>query len=83
VGRLAVDSKQYTAWIGKWSFTFASPILISMATPSPEAGEDGAYEFAPTSACDVSEIDALDKRLRWFRYDSKTKVVLPLAELPK
>jgi hypothetical protein len=45
--------------------------------------EDHSYEFAPTSACDVSEIDATDKRLRWFRFDPNASVILPLADLPK
>jgi hypothetical protein len=45
--------------------------------------EHKGYEFAPTSACDISEVDANDKRLRWFRADPNAKITLQLADLPK
>jgi hypothetical protein len=44
---------------------------------------DHGFEFAPTSACSLSDIDAADKRLRWFRWDRTTQMTLPLADLPK
>ena len=45
--------------------------------------KDEGYEFAPTSAKSLVEVDASDKGLKWFRYDAETKVVLPVSELPK
>jgi hypothetical protein len=71
----------YSAHIGKWSFPFSSPGRIGMS--SYHRNDDQGYEFAPTSACDLSEIDATDSRLRWFRYDPRASIVLPLADLPK
>jgi hypothetical protein len=78
-GPVIVDHTQYRVWIGKWAFAFSSPIVMGMT----ENGEDQGYEFAPTSACNVAEIDAHDKRLRWFRFDRDTKIVLALADLAK
>jgi len=70
--------------IGKWRFYFAYPNLMKMSRVSLWKGQhDEGFEFAPTSACEVSEIDATDKRLRWFRWDKTTQVTLPLADLPK
>jgi hypothetical protein len=71
----------HKARIGKWSFSFVTPDMMWMAPYHRSPSKD--YEFAPTSACDVSEIDAHDKRLRWFRFDPNAKVILPLADLPK
>ncbi len=70
--------------IGKWKFYFSYPDLINMSSVSFWKGRhDQGFEFAPTSACQVSEIDATDKQLRWFRWDKTTQVNLPLSELPK
>jgi hypothetical protein len=72
------------ALIGKWKFHFAYPALMDMSRGSFWKGlHDEGFEFAPTSACQVSDIDATDKRLRWFRWDKTTQVTLPLADLPK
>jgi hypothetical protein len=45
--------------------------------------KDEGFEFAPTSAQTVAEIDANDKRLRWFRYDPDTRIEVPVSDLPK
>jgi hypothetical protein len=75
---------QNKARVGKWSFLFAAPNMMGMSAISALHGNgDHGYEFAPTSACDVSKIDAHDKRLRWFRFDPNAKVILPLVDLPK
>jgi hypothetical protein len=72
------------ALIGKWKFYFAYRDLMGMSRVSFWKGlHDEGFEFAPTSACQVSEIDATDNRLRWFRWDKTTQVTLPLADLPK
>jgi hypothetical protein len=72
------------ALIGPWKFHFGYPDSISMSRVSLWKGlHDEGFEFAPTSACQVSEIEATDKRLRWFRWDKSTQVTLSLSELPK
>jgi hypothetical protein len=72
------------AKLGTWEFWFSFPDTLDMSPPSAWKGaHDGGFEFAPTSACQVSEIDATDKRLRWFRWDRTTQVALPLVDLPK
>jgi hypothetical protein len=47
------------------------------------AQKDYGFEFAATSARQIDEIDAFDKRLRWFRYDENTSTRLSLSDLPK
>lgn len=72
----------HKANIGNWTFAFNFPATLHMSGISFWK-EDHGYEFAPTSACDLSEIDAKDKRLRWFRYDPSARVTLSLSDLPK
>jgi hypothetical protein len=75
----------YRASIGKWSFSFFGPSLMGMSDHSSWAGDfgDHGFEFAPTSACNLSEVNVHDNRLRWFRYDRNANVTLPLSDLPK
>src|SRR5262249_49416729 len=69
------------AHIGKWNLSFGNPTLISMSDSSFWHGlGDHGFEFAPTSACNLSEIDSADKRLRWFRWDRSTQIKLPVAD---
>jgi hypothetical protein len=82
LGRIVFSSGKSKAKIGKWPFVFIEPGLLDMTGVARWSGGDHGYEFAPTSAHDVSEIDATDKRLRWFRYDPNASVILPLADLP-
>ena len=73
-----------TARAGKWIFYFSYPTLMNMSHASFWKGErEEGYEFAPTSACNLAEIDAADKGLRWFRWDRTTRVTMLLADLPK
>ena len=75
---------QNKAVVGKWSFVFINPNVMTMSAITRLQGNgDHGYEFAPTSACKISEIDLSDKRLRWFRYDRNASVTLPIAGLPK
>ncbi|HSS19549.1 MAG TPA: hypothetical protein VLL54_05705 [Pyrinomonadaceae bacterium] len=68
--------------VGEWSFECDGPGSLFMY-PYGKSEKDYGYEFAPTSAQRVEEIDASDKRLKWFRYDPNTRVELPVSELPK
>jgi hypothetical protein len=70
--------------IGKWKFGFDSPSMMTMSDTSFWTGVgDHGYEFAPTSACNLSEIDTHNDRLRWFRFDRNASITLPLTEIPK
>jgi hypothetical protein len=82
IGRLSFQTGRRKIQVGKWSFASDYPGRVNMW---PYHGEerDYGYEFAPTSARDVKEIDASDKRLRWFRFDPNTSVAVPVADLPK
>lgn len=82
LGRLSVQSGKNKVQVGRWSFACAYPGRINMW---PYRGEqrDYGYEFAPTSARDVAEIDISDKRIRWFRFDPNVRISLPLSDLPK
>jgi hypothetical protein len=68
-------------WVGKWWFGCLSPSLINMSSHFSE--KDQGYEFAPTSARKVAEIDVSDKRLKWFRYDPDARITVPVSDLPK
>lgn len=67
--------------VGKWWFGCMSPNLVNMSEHFSE--EDSGFEFAPTSAETVEEIDAADKQLRWYRYDSEVSTTVAPTSLPK
>ncbi len=82
VGRLSFQFGSDKIKIGKWSFFTGSPGAIDMY-PSWGDEKDYGYEFAPTSADSVEEIDVSDKRLKWFRFNADERVELTASELPK
>jgi len=82
VGRLSFQSGQDKLRLGHWSFGTAYPGVMNM-WPYRGSQKDYGYEFAPTSAREVGEIDVSDKRLRWFRFDRNTRVTIPVSDLPK
>jgi hypothetical protein len=72
------------AFVGKWKFLFGSPSMMTMSDASFWTGVgDHGFEFAPTSACNLSEVNTQDKRLKWFRFDRAASLALPLSDLPK
>jgi len=75
----------YIALIGKWKFAFDGPSMMAMSDLSWLTGDqaDHGFEFAPTSACNVSEIDVHDKNLRWFHFNQDAHLTLPISDLPK
>jgi hypothetical protein len=78
---LSWEPGQHRLWVGKWWFGCMSPTLIPM---SPHySKKDEGFEFAPTSAQNITEIDASDKRLRWFRFDPDTRISVQVSDLPK
>jgi len=72
---------QNRLWVGKWWFGCYSPSLVNMSSHFSE--NDDGFEFAPTSAISVEEINLSDKRLRWFRYVPDTSISMPVSNLPK
>ena len=82
VGRLSFQLGNDKVKVGEWSFSSDYPPLLFMWLRG-RSEKDYGYEFAPTSAQSVDEIDASDKRLKWFRYTTDAKVVQPVSELPK
>ncbi len=82
VGRLSFQPGQDKLQLGDWSFATAYPGRVNM-WPYRGSQKDYGYEFAPTAAREVGEIDVSDKRLRWFRFDSNTRVTLLVSDLPK
>jgi hypothetical protein len=67
--------------VGKWWFGCYSPNLVNMSLNFSE--DDQGFEFAPTSAQSIAEINTTDKRLRWFRYLPNSSVDMPVSGLPK
>jgi hypothetical protein len=82
IGHLAFQLGQDRIDVGPWSFGCGHPGQIDM-WPYRGDSRDYGYEFAPTSATSITEIDATNKRLKWFRFDPEWSVTLPLSELPK
>ena len=82
IGRMSFGGGKRKIRVGKWSFAYHFPAWVSMY-PYGEVERDYGFEFAPTSAREVAEIDASDKRLKWFRYDSNTSTTLQLTDLAK
>jgi len=80
IGRLAFQTGKDLIKVGDWSFRSTAPGTINM-WPYRGSQKDYGFEFAPTSARQVGEIDASDKRLRWFRFDPNARVNLPVSDL--
>jgi hypothetical protein len=72
---------QNKLWVGKWWFGCMGPSLVNMSSHFSE--NDEGFEFAPTSAQSVAEINFTDKGLRWFRYNPDASVDVPVSNLPK
>ena len=68
--------------VGEWAFEAATPRLLFMF-PYGRSDKDYGYEFAPTSAQNIEEIDASDKGIRWFKYDDNSSVKLSVSDIPK
>jgi hypothetical protein len=82
IGELSFQTGNDKVSVGHWSFLSSSPGAVSM-WPYRGSQKDYGYEFAPTSARDLVEIDASDKRLHWYRFDNNSRVEVPIADLPK
>jgi len=82
IGRFAFQTGKDLVKVGDWSFRSTAPGAINM-WPYRGSQKDYGFEFAPTSARQVGEIDASDKHLRWFRFDPNSRVNLLVSDLPK
>jgi hypothetical protein len=81
VHALAWQPGQNKLWVGKWWFGCLSPSLINMSSHFTE--KDNGFEFAPTSAREIGEVDASNMQLRWFRYEPDGRTIVPVLDLPK
>lgn len=82
IGHMAFQPGQDRVDVGPWSFGCSHPGLLNM-WPYRGESRDYGYEFAPTSALSVSEINASDKSIQWFKFDAEASTTLPLSGLPK
>jgi len=82
IGRMSFGGGKRKVRVGKWSFAYHFPAWVSMY-PYGEVERDYGFEFAPTSAREIAEIDPSDKQLKWFRYDSNTSTTIQLKDLAK
>jgi hypothetical protein len=78
---------QDTAHVGPWTVTFPGPNAMFLSDNGFWHGVfDKHIDFAPTSACKLSDIDPHDSRLRWFHNTSQyghDRLELPLKDLTK
>jgi hypothetical protein len=72
---------QNKLWVGKWWFGCLSPSSMNMSSHFSE--KDDGYEFAPTNAQDLKDINAADPRLHWYRFDPDKRITVPVSELPQ
>jgi hypothetical protein len=72
---------QHKLWVGNWWFGCMTPTLIPMA--SHYSKKDEGFEFAPTSAQSIGEVNVSDRGLKWFRFDPRSRATLQVADLPK
>lgn len=82
IGRISFQFGKDRVRIGDWSFRSSYPGYMSMWTYRGSE-KDYGFEFAATSAREVSEIDASNKRLKWFRFSANDQVTLEVSDLPK
>ena len=73
------------AMVGPWRFIFSVQNWMGMSSYSRWNGlQDRGFEFALTSACELSEVNARDPKLKWFRFNPNFhSTTFPLADLPK
>jgi hypothetical protein len=82
IGRFSFGGGKRKLQVGTWAFAYHFPGCVNIFPFGKEEGDYG-YEFAPTSAREIAEIDVLDKRLQWFRFDRNRSITLSLSDLAK
>ena len=82
LGRLSFQFGKYKVKVEEWTFDSGCPGSLDMY-PSGGDEKDYGYEFAPTSAQNIDEIDALDTKLKWFRFNANERIQLLVSDLPK
>jgi len=75
------QSRQAKLWVGPWWFGCGSLHLVNMGEHFDEKSD--GFQFAPTSATKIEEIDFSDSRLRWLSYDDNSSIHLPISGLAK
>lgn len=82
IGRFSFGGGKRKLRVGGWVFAYHFPGCVDMY-PCGEVEGDYGFEFAPTSAMELAEIDVFDKRLRWFRYDLNRREYISISDLAK
>lgn len=67
--------------IGAWWFGCIAPNAMNMSSHFSQ--KDDGFEFAPTSARNVENINPFDKRLQWFRYSDSVGTKFLASDVPK
>jgi hypothetical protein len=65
--------------VGNWKFGCMGNNVVNMSLGFSE--KDDGFEFAPTSAATLTEIDVTDKHLQWFKFDAENRFIVPLTNL--
>ncbi len=82
IGRLAFARGNFKLRVGRFKFEWHFRGCVSMYPYNKEEADYG-YEFAPTAARAVVQLDVRDPRMRWFRYEWNRKVTLSVDDLPR
>jgi hypothetical protein len=55
---------------------------VTFITPFQHPPHDAGVELAPTPWTDISEVNAFDSRVKWYRLDSKRRnIIIPIDQL--
>ncbi|MDH5717489.1 MAG: hypothetical protein OEZ22_07605 [Spirochaetia bacterium] len=73
IGRLAFQFGEIKINCGDFDFSWSWPGFVIFPEVEGNVKNEYVYEFAPTKWDDVFKVDLFDKRLKWYRYDSKRK----------
>jgi len=82
IGRFSFGGGNRKLKVGNWSFSYNYPTWISMWPYGNEEGDYG-FEFSPTSAKNIADIDVFDSHLKWYKYDSHSSIKISIKELGK
>lgn len=78
IGRFAFQTGQIYVKCGPFKLRWMFPTRVAFYSTGVTPGDYG-IELAPTKWAEIKEVDVLDPRLKWYRYDANRKPVeIPL-----
>ena len=78
IGRFAFQTGQIYVKCGPFKLRWMFPTRVAFYSTGVTPGDYG-IELAPTKWAEIKEVDVLDPRLKWYRYDANRKSVeIPL-----